>query len=49
MNVSLKQFKVFPADSGEDRRHFGERSHIEALEREIAARIEANHQRAGRW
>lgn len=51
MKTILNQFKTFPPN------HLGKgngsvsKSHIEIerLEREIAARIEANHSRAGWW
>ncbi len=49
MKVVLKQFKAFPIHPGTYRRYFDERANIEALEREIAARIERDHSRAGWW
>ena len=44
-----KAFKPFPLNPGKVKRYFDERANIEALEREIAARIEADHDRAGWW
>ena len=44
-----KAFKPFPLNPGKVKRYFDDRANIEALEREIAARIERNHGRPGRW
>lgn len=41
--------KGFPLNRGKDNGPFHRKSHIEALEDEIAARIEANHYRPGWW
>jgi len=53
MRLVLKQYKPFFGSHYANRRKdsglFVERSRIEALEREIAARIEADHERAGWW
>ena len=52
MRLVLKQYKRSAGSSvnrGTYRRYFDERANIEALEREIAARIEADHDRAGWW
>ena len=48
MSVVLKRFKAFP-NQGKESGLFASKGSTEALEREIAARIEANHQRAGWW
>jgi len=42
-----KAFKPF--HRGKDSGLFASKANIEALEREIAARIEADHNRAGWW
>lgn len=49
MTIVLNRFKPFPSNRGTYRRYFDERANIEALEREIAARIEADHDRPGWW
>ena len=53
MVVVFSQYKPFFGSHSANRRKdsglFVERSRIEALEREIAARIEADHDRPGRW
>ena len=49
MRIAFNGFKPFPLNPGKVKRYFDNRANIEALEREIAARIEANHDRAGWW
>lgn len=54
MQVDFHRLKRCPfsgssANRGTYRRYFDERANIEALEREIAARIEADHERSGWW
>jgi hypothetical protein len=48
MKVVLKRFKAFP-NQGKESGLFTSKGRIEALEREIAARIEADHDRGGWW
>ena len=49
MRIAFNGFKPFPLNPGKVKRYFDDRANIEALEREIAARIERNHGRPGRW
>ena len=49
MSVVLKRFKAFPSDPRKAGRHFDGRANIEALEDEIAARIEKDHDRPRWW
>jgi len=48
MKVVLKQFKAFP-NQGKEIGLFTSKGSIEALEREIAARIEKDRDRPGVW
>ena len=44
-----RAFKPFPLNPGKVKRYFDDRANIKALEREIAGRIERNHDRFGWW
>jgi hypothetical protein len=49
VRINFNGYKPFPSDPGKVTRHFDDRANVEALEREIAARIEKNHARPGWW
>ena len=48
MRINFNGFKPFPSDPRSGW-HFDDRAGIEALEDEIAARIEKDHDRPGWW